>query len=200
MVEADAIVHVVEILGVFLCAHHFWPKGILYGEHEDWELKHAKKQHKSPKNINRSQSRDHGHSHRQYGSSDSGSGSRSNRSTSVSGHRKRRQGFYDDYYETPRSTNGYGHSYDYDNHDHAVDDRQHYYERDYRRDRSEVGQGRKRYDYSDDGSRGSHYSTYDDDDGQRMRYLEYHDGGRSQTYSDDYQEPRRHSRRASSRY
>jgi hypothetical protein len=40
MVEKHTIIHIIEILGAVVCAHHFWPKGITYGEAEDWEKKH----------------------------------------------------------------------------------------------------------------------------------------------------------------
>jgi hypothetical protein len=43
MVQSKAILHIIEILGVFVCAHHFWPKGVTYGEAEDWEIEHRKR-------------------------------------------------------------------------------------------------------------------------------------------------------------
>lgn len=44
MVESHLILHVIEILGVFFCAHHLWPKGVTYGEQEEWEKAHRKRQ------------------------------------------------------------------------------------------------------------------------------------------------------------
>ena len=45
MVTADKklALHVAEILGLVICAHHFWPKGITYGEQEDWEKAYRRK-------------------------------------------------------------------------------------------------------------------------------------------------------------
>ncbi len=43
MVKSHLVLHIVEILGVFVCAHHFWPKGVTYGEAEEWEIEHRKK-------------------------------------------------------------------------------------------------------------------------------------------------------------
>jgi hypothetical protein len=31
------LVHIASIIGVVACVHHFWPKGITYGEREEWE-------------------------------------------------------------------------------------------------------------------------------------------------------------------
>ena len=31
------LVHIASIVGVVACVHHFWPKGVTYGEREDWE-------------------------------------------------------------------------------------------------------------------------------------------------------------------
>jgi len=31
------LAHIATIAGVFLCVHHFWPKGVTYGEREEWE-------------------------------------------------------------------------------------------------------------------------------------------------------------------
>ncbi|PSS13026.1 hypothetical protein M430DRAFT_263777 [Amorphotheca resinae ATCC 22711] len=64
MAGGSAIMHLIEILGVFVCAHHFWPKGITYGEKEDWEKRYRHK---------------HGHSSRSRGRrSDSSHTSKSN--------------------------------------------------------------------------------------------------------------------------
>lgn len=35
--------HVGSIIGLVVVAHHFWPKGITYGEQEDWEKAYRKK-------------------------------------------------------------------------------------------------------------------------------------------------------------
>ncbi|KAK2627255.1 hypothetical protein QTJ16_003221 [Diplocarpon rosae] len=43
MVQSRTILYLVEILGVFFCAHHLWPKGITYGKPEDWEKDYRKK-------------------------------------------------------------------------------------------------------------------------------------------------------------
>ncbi|TVY20180.1 hypothetical protein LARI1_G002993 [Lachnellula arida] len=39
MVGNHTILHIIELLAAVVCAHHFWPKGITYGEQEDWEKK-----------------------------------------------------------------------------------------------------------------------------------------------------------------
>lgn len=59
MPDGNTILHIVEILGVFVCAHHFWPKGITYGEAEDWEKKYRKhpSRSKSSKSRNGGSSR-----------------------------------------------------------------------------------------------------------------------------------------------
>lgn len=46
MPGTSTIFHIIEILGAFACAHHFWPKGITYSEAEDWEKDHKKRQDK----------------------------------------------------------------------------------------------------------------------------------------------------------
>ncbi|KAF4631832.1 hypothetical protein G7Y89_g6298 [Cudoniella acicularis] len=46
MVGSNTILHIIEILGAFACAHHFWPKGITYGEAEEWEKDHKERQEK----------------------------------------------------------------------------------------------------------------------------------------------------------
>ncbi|KAF8866742.1 hypothetical protein BDZ45DRAFT_734762 [Acephala macrosclerotiorum] len=64
MVESKTIIHIIEILGVFACAHHFWPKGITYGEQEEWEKAHRKRH-------------EHGSKSRSKGGHRNGSGSSS---------------------------------------------------------------------------------------------------------------------------
>jgi hypothetical protein len=49
---SGALIHIVQILGVFVCAHHFWPKGITYGEQEEWEKAYRKKHRYSPRPKN----------------------------------------------------------------------------------------------------------------------------------------------------
>jgi hypothetical protein len=81
MVESHMILHIIEILGVFVCAHKLWPKGVTYGEAEDWEIAQRKKHaHGSSKSKNRSSS--HG------GSSTE----------------RRRHDKYDEYEERPRDS------------------------------------------------------------------------------------------------
>lgn len=41
------LVHIASIVGVFVCAHHFWPKGMLYGEREEYE-KEYRRRHTHP--------------------------------------------------------------------------------------------------------------------------------------------------------
>ncbi|CAL3969269.1 unnamed protein product [Diplocarpon coronariae] len=59
MVQSRTILHLVEILGVFLCAHHLWPKGVTYGKSENREKSYRKKharghsRSKSGRNNNR---------------------------------------------------------------------------------------------------------------------------------------------------
>jgi hypothetical protein len=43
MVKSHLVLHIIEILGVFVCAHHLWPKGVTYGEAEEWEVEHRKR-------------------------------------------------------------------------------------------------------------------------------------------------------------
>ena len=52
--------HILEILGVFICAHHLWPKGITYGEAEEWEKKHRMSHGKSKSSKGRGGSSSHG--------------------------------------------------------------------------------------------------------------------------------------------
>jgi len=66
MVQSHLVLHILEILGVFVCAHHLWPKGVTYGEAEDWEIEHRKR---------------HGHGHGPH----SKSKSKNNESTSHTG-------------------------------------------------------------------------------------------------------------------
>ncbi|PQE15603.1 hypothetical protein CJF30_00005990 [Rutstroemia sp. NJR-2017a BBW] len=42
MPPTQHLLHALEILSVFLCAHHFWPKGITYSEKEAWERPRSK--------------------------------------------------------------------------------------------------------------------------------------------------------------
>ncbi|KAL2075771.1 hypothetical protein VTL71DRAFT_714 [Oculimacula yallundae] len=42
-VGANTVLHIVQILGVFFCAHHLWPKGVTYGNQEDWEKSYRKR-------------------------------------------------------------------------------------------------------------------------------------------------------------
>ena len=46
MVKSHLIIHIIEIVGAVLCAHHFWPKGVTYGEQEEWEKKHQSRKHR----------------------------------------------------------------------------------------------------------------------------------------------------------
>ena len=65
MAGSNTILHIIEILGVFVCAHHFWPKGITYGDADDWEVAHRKRQghgSKSNKSKSRNGSSTHGSS------------------------------------------------------------------------------------------------------------------------------------------
>jgi hypothetical protein len=43
MSGSKTLIHILEILSVFACAHHFWPKGVTYGEEEEWEKAQKKK-------------------------------------------------------------------------------------------------------------------------------------------------------------
>lgn len=54
MVQSHLVLHIIQILGVFVCAHHLWPKGVTYGEAEDWEVKHRKKQAHGPRSKSKS--------------------------------------------------------------------------------------------------------------------------------------------------
>ena len=55
-VDSSTVIHLIEILGVFICAHKLWPKGITYGEAEEWETKHKKKSGHSSKSQSGSRS------------------------------------------------------------------------------------------------------------------------------------------------
>ncbi|KAG4432672.1 hypothetical protein IFR05_011850 [Cadophora sp. M221] len=48
MVGSSTVLHIVEILGVFFCAHHLWPKGVTYGKQEDWEKSYRKRHAHGP--------------------------------------------------------------------------------------------------------------------------------------------------------
>jgi hypothetical protein len=68
MVEKHTIIHVLEVLAAVLCAHHFWPRGITYGEQEEWEKKMHQKAHghgksKSSSREKSSKGRGNGDSH-----------------------------------------------------------------------------------------------------------------------------------------
>lgn len=56
-VDSKTLMHILEILGVFICAHHLWPKGITYGDPDDWETKHKKKHSSRSKSSKSSNSR-----------------------------------------------------------------------------------------------------------------------------------------------
>lgn len=45
MVKPDKhlIIHIASIVGLVVAAHHFWPKGITYGEKEHWEKAYRKR-------------------------------------------------------------------------------------------------------------------------------------------------------------
>ena len=75
------IAHIATIAGVFYCVHHFWPKGITYGEREEWEKKYR-----------------HHHIH--------GTSSSSSRRSSP----RRAQGWYDDSRESSSSSSPYSSS------------------------------------------------------------------------------------------
>ncbi|TVY37747.1 hypothetical protein LOCC1_G006300 [Lachnellula occidentalis] len=45
MVHQHTLLHIIELLAAVVCAHHFWPKGITYGEQEDWEKHLHQKAH-----------------------------------------------------------------------------------------------------------------------------------------------------------
>jgi len=46
MAKSHILIHIIEIVGAVLCAHHFWPKGVTYGEQEEWEKKHRSRKHR----------------------------------------------------------------------------------------------------------------------------------------------------------
>ncbi|EPE27743.1 hypothetical protein GLAREA_04534 [Glarea lozoyensis ATCC 20868] len=80
MGTSHALLHALQIFGVFACVHHFYPKGITYGEKEEWEREQKRKSR--------------GMGHRRRGES---------------GRRSRREFEEDDYYETyGRGDGGYG--------------------------------------------------------------------------------------------
>jgi hypothetical protein len=56
MLNSNTAMHILEILGVFICAHHLWPKGITYGGPDDWEKKYKKHSSRS-KSSNSSKGR-----------------------------------------------------------------------------------------------------------------------------------------------
>jgi hypothetical protein len=78
------ILHIIEILGVFVCAHKLWPKGVTYGEAEDWEVAHRKR-----------------HAHRSSKSNNRRNGSSSHGGSSTE---RRRYDKYDEYEERPRDS------------------------------------------------------------------------------------------------
>jgi len=57
MVEKHTIIHIIEVLAAVVCAHHFWPKGITYGEQEEWEKNMHKKAHGHGKSKTTSRSK-----------------------------------------------------------------------------------------------------------------------------------------------
>ncbi|RDW94706.1 hypothetical protein BP5796_00469 [Coleophoma crateriformis] len=90
------ILHAAEIIGAFLVAHHFWPKGITYGDKEDWEI--------------RKHERNHGHSSKKHASKrnnrryEDSRGSRHYHDYEPSRHERhdsRRSSRYDSHYERP---------------------------------------------------------------------------------------------------
>jgi len=98
MVAADkkTLLHVVEILGVVAVAHHFWPKGITYGEKEDWEKAYRKKHaYKSSKRVRDDSS----------GGSRSDQSRRPDRNDRYLEYEERNDRYYDDRYreERPRT-------------------------------------------------------------------------------------------------
>ncbi|PQE14702.1 hypothetical protein CJF31_00007662 [Rutstroemia sp. NJR-2017a BVV2] len=58
MPPTQHLLHALEILSVFLCAHHFWPQGITYSEKEAWERKPAHR-HRARRSKSRSTRRRH---------------------------------------------------------------------------------------------------------------------------------------------
>jgi hypothetical protein len=88
-VDANTVMHIIEILGVFICAHKLWPKGITYGEAEEWQTRPKKK---------------HGHSSKSKSGSKSGRDSRarggsSSYGSSSDGRRQMKEDRYRDYDE-----------------------------------------------------------------------------------------------------
>jgi hypothetical protein len=57
MVKSDTIFHIIEIVGIFVWAHHLWPKGITYGEMEEWERKLRKRSSTEANGVNGSNGR-----------------------------------------------------------------------------------------------------------------------------------------------
>ena len=41
--DKDFVIHVASIVSLVIAAHHFWPKGITYGEKEHWEKAYRKR-------------------------------------------------------------------------------------------------------------------------------------------------------------
>jgi len=39
------LIHVVEILGAFFIVHKLWPKGVTYGEKEEWEREYRRRRY-----------------------------------------------------------------------------------------------------------------------------------------------------------
>ena len=93
MVGSKTVLHIVEILGVFFCAHHLWPKGVTYGKQEDWEKSYRKR---------------HAHGTSRSKSSRTNSGNSSNESARH-GSRSERHYQHEYGYERPRH-----HDYEHD--------------------------------------------------------------------------------------
>lgn len=55
-VDSNVVLHIIEIIGVFFCAHHLWPKGVTYGEQEDWEKAHRKRHAHGSRSTSKRQS------------------------------------------------------------------------------------------------------------------------------------------------
>jgi hypothetical protein len=39
------LIHIASIIGAVAAAHHFWPKGVTYGEREDWEKEYRRRRY-----------------------------------------------------------------------------------------------------------------------------------------------------------
>lgn len=98
MVDTKLVVHILEIIGVFVCAHHFWPKGITYGEEDDWETARRQRQSSQSKSKSKSKSSNNG-LRSSAGASASGSRSEGRRKT---GHRRDDTAGYKNYDEGTR--------------------------------------------------------------------------------------------------